>query len=73
MGNRYIEKLCNNCNKETLHRVTRKFGHKGRGSSYHLRRTTTTCQSCQFRDVDNERRKRWKNKKQKGLISFRKK
>jgi len=71
MGNRYIEKICNNCNKETIHRVTRKFGHKGRSRGWHLRRTTTTCQSCQFRVIDNDRKKM--RKKAKGLVSYREK
>jgi len=68
MGNRYIEKRCAGCNKETLHRITRKFG-GSRSGKWHLRRTTTTCRSCQFRVIDNDRKKR--QRRPKGLMSFR--
>ena len=68
MGNRYVEKLCGGCEKLTIHRITRKFG--GSRGKWHLRRTTTACQSCQFRVIDNDRKKR--QRRPRGLVSFRK-
>lgn len=56
MGNKYIEDFCTRCNKETIHRVFKRFAWRGKRNSrsrYYQKRKVTYCLTCQKRVIVN--------------------
>ncbi len=58
MGNKYIEDFCNGCEQNTIHRVFRRYGKRGRDGKKALRRVVTWCLACQSRKIDNTKKRK---------------
>ena len=62
IGNIYIKSFCNKCNKESWHRVFKRFGSgekgKGKKGKKFLKRKVTYCLNCQKRVIENTRKAR---------------
>jgi len=55
IGNKYTEEFCSLCNKQTVHRVFKRFGKsmKGKGKGrFRLKRIVTYCLKCQKRRIE---------------------
>ena len=51
MGNKYIIQVCTKCNKETIHRVFKRFGKSSPGGRMRLKREVSWCMTCQKRII----------------------